>query len=392
MGVLVESKDILEKEKLNQQLVQLKQFLGYDPKNERLLCDCINLAAQLDNWQEVACIVDLAIRGNVINELVSAQKGFIHLEHREYDKAEAWFKKALEFNSENVICRYNLAYTLFLMARYVEANDVLQAVNFASVPKSVILQARIYHHLSERTQAEELLERNLDLLDENELTEAKSLLALIYYDSDKLEAAYSLANEILEISVNMEALLAKASVEMERHDNVEAITSFTTLCETYPRIGRAWSGLATVQFNELNIDEAIKSALKATEYMGQHIGTWHLLGWCYLMKGQAQEALKSFEQSYQIDRNFADTHGGLASAYAMLGKDELATRHKKLAKRLDNNAQAYLFAEFVNLYRSGQIEKAKQLIQNVGKNQVATLGKSVSDVVKHKIVHMKRKQ
>ncbi|WP_143873865.1 tetratricopeptide repeat protein [Catenovulum sediminis] len=370
---------------LHKQLKQFKLYLDYDPSNVQLIIDCINIAAEIGLYDEILLLTQHAIDQGIIDGFIASNRGYAHLVRADYEDAELWLLKALKYNPINDVNYFNLAYVYYYTERYTEALEIIKQKITECSSHISVLEGRLLYLLGDSVSSEALLVKSVNELDEKSQLESKALLSLVYYDNNKLEDAYLLANEVLSNKNVMEALLAKASVEMERQQNSAALESFSRVCELYPNIGRAWIGLATVQFNEFLFDEALESAIQATLLTPSHIGSWHLVGWIYLMKGLPQKALNAFEASYEIDRSFADTHGGLASAYSMLGQEQLALQHKQLAKRLDSSSKSVLFAEFVNLYTSGKADQAKKFLTKVLQTTNHDSGSTLEELVQRKI-------
>ncbi|WP_143873791.1 tetratricopeptide repeat protein [Catenovulum sediminis] len=380
------------KEELLNQLEQFKRYVDLDPSNENLLVDTIGLAFQTESWNDLRKLVDLAIEQDIINGLISGQKGYLLLIDGEYQQASYWLEKALEFDQNNANVKYNLAYSKLFLMQPKESIEILKPLNPDSYPLAYTLKARANYLLGDLQLAKELLIKGLDVLDGQARLEALALLSLVEYDNDNLEYAYKLASDVLTEDEIFEASLAKASVAMEWHENDEAKRIFHLLSEKYSGVGRVWAGLATVLFNEFDLDNAHKSATKATELIPEHIGSWHLLGWILMIQGLPSEALKMFEAAYQLDRGFADTHGGIASAYAMLGNNEMSERHLKLAKRLNPDSKAYLFAQFAQLQQKGKLNEAKNLLNTTTKINVPSINVTLGSLVENKIKTLQKKK
>jgi len=96
--------------------------------------------------------------------------------------------------------------------------------------------------------------------------------------------------------------------------------------------------------------------------MPGHIGTWHGKAWAQLLSSDLPGAQRSFTSALDLDRNFAESHGGLAVA--------LALQHIERALRLDafnlsgRHAQAIFGVEIRDL-ESFQV-LAKRLLRGTG--------------------------
>ena len=96
--------------------------------------------------------------------------------------------------------------------------------------------------------------------------------------------------------------------------------------ELAPEIGRAWVGLGTLALLERDLPRAQTLLARGAEFMPGHVGSWHVLAWAYLLGGDLEKAAQILEKSVQMDRNFAEAHGGLAAVAALRGDRTAAER------------------------------------------------------------------
>lgn len=123
--------------------------------------------------------------------------------------------------------------------------------------------------------------------------------------------------------------------------------------------------LGQYYFVKSEFDKAIESLTKATEQGYSHIGTWHVLAWCYLFKNQTKQAKESFTEALNLAPAFADSHGGLAIIAKIEGDLDLARHLCKKALRLDVNSYTAQYAHSLILEVDGQREQADALIQKI---------------------------
>ncbi|WP_170866243.1 tetratricopeptide repeat protein [Pseudomonas sp. NFACC24-1] len=133
----------------------------------------------------------------------------------------------------------------------------------------------------------------------------------------------------------------------------------------HPECGRAWSGLARLEFNELEFDAAEEHLKTAVKFMPDHIGTWHLLAWIYILRGDSIQARRALDCSYALDRNFGETHGGLAIVDILEGMTERAQKGIRRALKLKPDGLSARYAEALLLQQAGHPEKAAQVIDQV---------------------------
>lgn len=78
--------------------------------------------------------------------------------------------------------------------------------------------------------------------------------------------------------------------------------------------------------------------------MPSYVGGWHMLAWSQMLRKDLSAAERSFNQALALDRNFAETHGGLAAIDAMKGDTDSARQRLSIARRLDPHCMSAQFA------------------------------------------------
>lgn len=177
---------------------------------------------------------------------------------------------------------------------------------------------------------------------------------------------------------NIGALVASGSLALEDQDEPTATTHFDRAIERNPTSGRAWSGKGLSTMLRLELDTAIEDLKKAVHYMPEHIGTWHALAWCQLLKGDTAGAEENFRKSLEIDRTFGETHGGLAVVYALQGKIVEAEPEIKRALRLDPNCFSGRFAQSLLVGKTNPA-RAQEIIRNIMNSSIVPGGARLQD-------------
>jgi Tfp pilus assembly protein PilF len=124
----------------------------------------------------------------------------------------------------------------------------------------------------------------------------------------------------------------------------------------------------------MDLEKAKDSLCKAVEFMPNHIGTWHLLAWCQLMTSQLKEALESFESALKLNRNFGDSHGGVAIALVVLDRIEEAKESMRRAIKLDPESMAGLYAKSLIAEIDGNTAESKMIMDKLMNSSSAKKG------------------
>jgi Tfp pilus assembly protein PilF len=86
------------------------------------------------------------------------------------------------------------------------------------------------------------------------------------------------------------------------------------------------------------------------------------LAWNQLLRGDSEAAEASYRSAYDIDRNFGDTHGGLALVAALRGDYDGAEQSIKRALRLDPDAVTARYAQALVMEARGDVEGSEAAI------------------------------
>ena len=369
-----------QQEQSREQLARFLQYLEYTPDNLNLLLDAIPVAMSLQDWEAVDTLLEKGMEHHKDSPHINAHAGFAHLRVNELDKAQECFQFAIDNELEEEAIIYNLAYVQFLKRDF---DNALQTLNRIFPEKqytvnNVILSARCKHNTDQLdeaiTELKDYLGKNNNIDKAGEI-KAEALLSLVYSDNGDDELAVTHANTALASDpTNFEALLARASSLAAQQNFDAALIDFEKANEASPNSGRVLSGLGEIAFHNFEFDKAQENLENAVKFMPDHIGTWHMLAWTYLMHNKLDEALDIFKQSYELDRSFGETHGGLAAVYAMKGDKDQAEKHMKLAKKLAPEGFSAIYAEMVLLNASGKEAEAKALFEKAKDTEFSQLG------------------
>lgn len=384
---------------LNNELkMRLDRFLGFlkvDPKNITLRLETVDLAVQLQSWDLAENIIINGLELYPENSDLYIYSGILSLKKQQFSLACEQFEFAINRN-QNIApsVLYNYAFALFYCADYEKALSILVSIKIdedALRKPVLVLSAHCLHHLDKREEAiEKLHQLSIEELD----IEVNGLLALLLYETETPDEALRIANQVLlNNPLQLEALLTRASIGFDSENYEAARMDFATAAKFHPLCGRAWLGLGQIDLHDFEFDKAQSELEIAAKNMPNHIGTWHLLAWVHIMNNRATEAKYALDRSYEIDRNFGETHGGYAVVAAMQQEKKLAEQHIRRAKKLNPNGFAVYYAEMLLLNNEGKQKEAKALYDKVlstthlPSNNNQTLG----DLVKQRMAELNAK-
>lgn len=378
-----------------QKLNRYLHFLSLDSSNITLLIDTITLAIDLGEIKISETLINDHKENAKNVASFNALAGHIMLALGRVEEAVELLTTSVSQGGNDPSIYLNLAHayhflktpdrTISILSEHAELGDLFPSIYY-------VLYARVLHIVDKAQAAIDLLEK---FHAENEYTsESAGLLSLILFEQNQqTEKALKLANDALAKNpLLIEALVARTSLYLDAGYYEQALIYIQQATEYHPTSGRAWSSLAQVQFNNLHFQEAKAAAANAVMHMNDHIGTWHLLGWAHIMLGELPDALNAFEKSYDLDRRFAETHGGLAAVYAHMGEIKKANQHIKIADKLNSEGFASTYAKIVLHNNNSEREKANALFDSVKHKFNNRIGNTPQHLIEKRLYELSKLQ
>lgn len=354
---------------------RLLRYLEKDPNNLPLRYDVIAATVEAENWSAANDVAQIGIEKYPEELDMHCYLGLIKLQQLDYEAAALCLNFAIDAGSQNLLARYNYAFSLFMLERYQQCYSALThiVINDKVDPPVRMLLAHCLYQLSQHSKA--IDEVRIYIKANPRRADAHGLLALLLCEAEQYEISAIHAQSALAIdALQIDALLAVAGKELGSVHYGKAIDAYQQVLRVYPECGRAHSGKGLANFAMNKFDEAQQDFEKAVQYMPNHIGTWHLLAWVHLLEGRSSEAKNAFMASYKLDRNFSETHGGFAVVAVMQGKINDALRHIKIATRLNQTSMSAQYASLLLAKINGNISEVNTILANaldakiIGKN------------------------
>ncbi len=348
------------------QFERFSGFLTFDPNNISLRLSVIELGIECQMWDLLKQVIYDGLNLDPDNISFRGHAGMLALRDKEYALACSHFEfVAASDNAPSPSILYNFAFSLFYLAEYERAYSILGQIAVSSEMQKMVnvLSARCLHHIGKPEEAIELIEQ-LAVAEMD--AETQGVFALLLHEVQRTAEASEAANRALSLNPQqLDALLARASLEAEsdRYDN--ARRDYVVATTAHPTCGRAWSGLAQLDMRDMQFDKAQEELELAVKLMPDHIGTWHMLAWIHILHGRAEEAKYAFDRSYEVDRNFGETHGGFAVVAAMQQQRKLSEQHMRRARKLNPEGFSVHYAELLLLKAEGKHDEAKVLYERV---------------------------
>lgn len=345
---------------------RLERFFRVDPDNADIACELADVLLQLGEAAEFVATLERLNELNPQHVGLRFRLASAWIATGDYANAAEILSALLDDGIDNLAIRYNLALSRLCLRDAETAARIIEPLHGreSEYQPLLLLDVRIQYAQRKYETALDTLLRYQELQPTD--PEAVGLSALLLLDSGKTDAARTAAEKALSFDPEcLEALLAAAGVAIAQNRMTDAEELSARALARHPQSGRAWSLQAQAQLAHADHDAAMTSLFSAVEFMPDHIGTWHMLAWCQLLNDQIDHAEDSFQRAYEIDRNFDETHGGLAVIAALRGDIETARKSVRRAQGLNPACYSARYAESLLLEREGKDEPARKIIDDV---------------------------
>jgi tetratricopeptide (TPR) repeat protein len=372
----------MESKVTGEALARLKRLEGYltaDPDNRTLLADVIGQALTAGQHDSAERHVQTALARFPDDAQLQGLQGHVLLAQQRWSDAADYFHVLLARHPDPNLA-YNLAFACQRCARHADAVAALLpfAAQLSASAAAVLL--RSLHHTGE-------LEQAIALIAAQEASgrvdaEFFAVASAICLDADALEEAERLCQAaVAGGAAPIEALVVGGSVALARTDTGTARPLLEQAIERNPREGRAWSSLGLASLLDRDLANADVQLAKAVELMPTHIGSWHALGWCKLFRGDLAAAEAAFRHALDMDRNFGESHGGLAVVQAMLGQREQAEGGIDRALRLDPQSLSARYAQMILSGVAADPEKFHAMARRLLSGRAGPFGADMAQLV-----------
>ncbi len=342
---------------------RLRHLFESDRSNPRLRRDTLDAATAAGDFDYLRDEADRALAAAPGDPAAIFDAATARIGLREYDVARNLLSPLQALDPTPPAVHTNLALCHYCLRDFDAARAAATKAYESGARDAGTLRLLVSscHHLG-------LMDEARAIADENEAAAREdgplaATYALMYLDADDGRSAFRWAKSALARNPDsVDALVVDATVATAQMDLARAERHYSRVLELAPRTGRAHLGLGTLAMLSRDLAGAKQHVIRALDELGGHVGTWHLLAWAHLMSGEMGEAEKAFQQALELDRNFAETHGGLAAVAAIRGDRATAERELEVARRLDPQCLSAHFAQSVLEGNAGDPVKARQTI------------------------------
>jgi tetratricopeptide (TPR) repeat protein len=323
----------------SQRLTLLEGYLRQDPANEALREELVDLLMHSGKLFDARHHVDDALRLAPDHKPMRYRRAVIDHHSGRLSEAHDELKQLIAEGETAQAIRLELAKVQADLGELEACAETLRSLSNEALAAGIatnvaFLHVRTLHRLGRIDDAIRIAEDFLQL--QGDVPPLTSALATLYLDANRIEDATRLCREVEAIRpLDAELLAVDGFVELNAADVERAASRFEESLARSPGSGRALLGLGLAHATSGRLDQAKQALAAATRAMPTHLGTWHALAWMHLLDKELDQAGQAFAQALAADRNFGDSHGGLAIVAALSGERAKAEELIRTGHRLD---------------------------------------------------------
>lgn len=363
-------------------LQRLMALLAADPQNRALRSDCVALALQQRDYNVAQQLSEAALVRDPMDAQAKFERASALMGLRQFEAALVNLTELTQGADTDPAVSQNIGLCHYLLENYAAARPHLETVYAKGVHSTDLLRLLLstLHHVGAVDEAVKIASSVDDTAKHD--GSLAGVLALLYLDAEQpAQAARWSARALVANPNSVDGLVVQGTLRVGAFDLPTARQQFEHALSRAPTTARAWVGLSLASLAENDFVQARSQIEQGLRYMPQHVGSWHVLAWIDLMQGRLNEAHASFERALELDRNFAESHGGLAAIAALRGDRATAERLADIAERLNPHCLAAKFARSTLLKGAGDAEGARDTLMKALSGVSPRDGSAISRII-----------
>jgi tetratricopeptide (TPR) repeat protein len=353
------------RENLPAAIGRYESYVQADPGNPLLWVNLGDLYHKMSRFDEAIACFERCLHDHPQYRSARSHLASVMLSQHRFGDAESVLRGLLREAQEDPALLFNLGLSLYYQKRWAEAQACFTdaATQGLAVPDCYAYLARCHHQRGEMGEAIKYCQQWIDAA---RTAESRGYLALLHMDSGDLVEAQKLAAEVLLTSPDdTNAAIVSATVSIESQEIALAVEQFERVLAREPDNARAWLGVGLARLYQQRHQESIAALEKAVQLIPDSVGIRVTLGWAELASRDLGRSEQVFRGALEIDHNFGEAHGGLASALALQMRIDEAREAIRRARRLDPNGFGAVFAQTVVLKLQGKDKMATEILANL---------------------------
>lgn len=380
-----------------QRLERLRGYLQHDPGNLALLADVSDLQLHEGQWDAAKGTLLQIMEAEPDNALARYRLAVAERALGNVQQALHQLQILMQTGFNAPVVRLEAASAHAQAGDWATAAKQLEDLNAEALPNTLgdsvwLLRLRAYHHQGDLEAALKEAESWQRARPVNSMpVTGLAAMATLNLDAGRLDALAQVLGHCKESQRdgNAELLAAEGFLALSEGETALAAEHFARSSKLQPNGGRSSLGSGLALAMQGNHQQAIAALHEATRVAPTHLGSWHALAWIQLLNNDIAGAAASFAGALEQDRNFGDTHGGLALIAALRGQKSAAAEHLAIARRLDRRSMNAVLAQLL-LEQGGSSfsdpsflqDGLKKFLDQSGEDAVGILAKVLGSMAK----------
>ena len=355
----------MQREDLAQTISRYESYVRVDPGNALLWVNLGELYHQTSRYDEAAACFERCVLDHP--EFASARSGLasVMLSRSQFPEAERLLRGLLVDKPDDPALLFNMGLSLYYQRRGAEAEQCFGRALCLGLtsPDCYAYLARCRHLAGDMDAAIEYCQEWIAAAGD---ATSRGYLALLYLDKGDLAGAQEIARAVLGSAPdNIHAGLVLGTASIESQEIEQASALFERILEREPDNARAWLGVGLARLYLQRATEAVSAMERACELIPDSVGIRVTLGWTHVAARDVMGGERVFRDAVRIDHNFAEAHGGLATALALQTRIDQARESIRKARGLDAKGFGAMFAQSIILKLQGHERTATEILANL---------------------------
>lgn len=354
-----------ERKDITAAIERYESYVRADPGNPLLWINLGDLYHRVGRFEEAIACFERCLHDHPQYVSARSRIGSVMISQHRFTEAERVFREVLNGAPEDANLLFNLGLALYFQEHWAEAErSFARSIALGqSLPEAHAYLARCLHRGGNMQAAIEACQH---WLDSAQGTESRGYLALLHMDHGDMAQAHRLAREVLRQDPdNADAGIVAGTASMEEQEIAAAEEQFARILARESDNARAWLGMGLVRLYRQEHSEAVIAFERAAELLPASSGVFVTLGWAKIVARNLAGAEDVFRHALEVDRNFGEAHGGLATVLALQGRIDAARQAIARARRLNPQGFGAAFAQTLVLKQQGQEREAIDLLSNL---------------------------
>lgn len=349
-------------DQLQSNIRRFAAYLQADPDNQTLLLELGDLYHQAGESAEALTYLVRLLELDAGSLVAQSRIASVYLSQHRFAEAADILQSLAASGERSAALDHNRGIALFFQDRFSEAAGCFAAAREAGIDSAANAKflAHCLHHEGDLDGASAACEA---WVASDADPASRAYLSLLSFDQGDRERARVLSQQVLaEAPDSADANAVAGALALEDQDIDGAGGHFNTVLAQQPDNGRALLGLGLTLLHREDHPAAISAMRRASVNMPGNAGTAVALGWTLLTGGDLAGAEENFRVAIELDRSFAEAHGGLAAALVHLQRLDEAKQAIAVANKLDAANFGAVYAQAALLKLDNRSDLADRLI------------------------------